>query len=449
MVERAGGGGPPAPAARLIAVGDELMSGRTADTDGALVARALGERGVRVERIAVVPDLAEAVGEALSATRPGDLVVLIGGLGSTPDDLTREAVAAWAAVPLREHPESRRRLQGLAAARGFAYGDSLARQALAPAGLEPVTNPVGSAPALVGRLRERALALLPGVPAELRALLPAVLARLAAAGALPSPLPGVLLRTAQMAENALVGLCRPVREAFPGLEWSWTLVRWGVDVTVRARGPVPAGAGAAAATAGRAGTPELAAVAARLRQRLGRSVWAEAPVELPQVVLDLAAARGLSLAVAESCTAGLLGARLTEPPGASAAFRGGVLAYADDVKRDLLDVPAALLAEHGAVSRAVAEAMAVGCRRRLGADVALSITGVAGPAGGSEAKPVGTTWLGLADPAGVVARRYRFPGDRNRNRHLAVAAALDTLRRRLQAPDAAPWLAADTWGRDA
>lgn len=418
--------------ARLIAVGDELLAGRTTDTNSGLVARALLERGIRVERIWIVPDRAEAIAEALAATASGDLVILTGGLGSTPDDLTREAVASWAGVPLREHPEARRLLERLAVERGLRWPGLLERQTMVPQGLAPVPNPAGSAPGLVGSLRGRALVLLPGVPSEARALLPGALARLAAAGLLPEPQPGLLLRTTGIAETALATLCGPVLAAHPGLQWSWNLARWGVDLNVllppEAADPEP-----------------LLAAGAELRERLGRAIWADRPVELPEVVLGLAAAAGVTLAAAESCTGGLVGARLTEPAGASAVFRGGIVAYADEIKQSALEVPAALLREHGAVSGPVAEAMAAGCRRRLGADLAVAVTGIAGPSGGSEAKPVGTTWLALAGPGWTLARGLRFPGQRARNRQLAAAAALDLLRRRLEAPAAPVALPTDSW----
>ncbi len=423
-------------AAWQIAVGDELLIGRTADTNSGMVQRALAARGVEVRRVTVVRDDQAAIVAALAEVPAGGLVFLSGGLGSTPDDLTREAVAAWAGVPLVEDAAIAADLRRRARERAVMFGEQLARQALVPAGMRALPNPAGSAPGLVGRLAGREVVVLPGVPGELRALLPGVTAWLAAAGLLPGERPSVLLRTAQVAELDVVELCRPVLAAHPDLRWSWWLARWGVDVGV-------------VLPPGRDDVEVLEAVGRRLRERLGLAVFTDRPRELNEVVQERMLAAGGSLGVAESCTGGLLGARLTDLPGASAFFRGGAVAYANEIKRELLGVPGKLLAEHGAVSRPVAEAMAAGCRARLNCDWALAVTGIAGPDGGTAEKPVGTVWIAVAGPAATHARRYHFPGNRARVRMLAVSAALDSLRRLLELPEtSSPWLLTDTWGRD-
>ncbi len=398
---------------RLIAVGDELLGGRTSDTNSTAVQRVLG---VPAQGIQVVGDQQPAIVAALAATEPGALVLVYGGLGSTPDDLTREAVAAWAGVPLDHDDVLAAELAERHRRRGFATCPATFKQAQIPRGLAPVRNPVGSAPGLVGELAGRWLAVLPGVPAELRGLLPLVRERLATAGVLPAPPPARLWRVAQLAEMPVARLCEPVRERHPQLGWSWWLVPWGVDVQISAA------AGDEAA---------LDAAAAELDDILAERVYAHDMVALPRVVLDMLIARRQTVAVAESCTGGLLGAALTGESGSSAAFLGGVLTYANAAKHQLAGVDETLLAAHGAVSREVAAAMARGARERLGADHALAVTGIAGPDGGTAAKPVGTTWIALAGPAGVEVGCYRFTADRPRNRDLAVNAALDALRRSL------------------
>jgi nicotinamide-nucleotide amidase len=420
-----------------IAVGDEMLTGHTIDTNSQQVQRAFEGCGVAFRRIAVVPDDPEAIAAVLGATDHGGLVVLTGGLGSTPDDLTREAVARWAGVELHADPGIAAGLRRRYERMGLPWRESLARQTMVPAGLTPLANPAGSAPALVGPLAGRLIVLLPGVPGELRALLPLVRARLEQAGHLPPRRPSLLVRTAQMAEIAVAEICQPLREAYPGLHWAWRLARWGVDIRVETTDAERAPA-------------VLAEVADRLRQELRLAVFAWEPRELNDIVQEIMIERGLTLAVAESCTAGLLGARLTETAGSSRYFRGGMLVYADDMKEILLGVSPQVLSRQGAVSRATAEAMASACRRECRCDFGLAITGIAGPEGGSDTKPVGTTWIGIASPAGVLARRYCFPGDRSRNRQLAVAAALDSLRRLLMAPaGVSPWLKTDSWGCDA
>ena len=419
----------------LIAVGDELLEGRTADTNSRLVQRALGIHAVSVRGIQVVHDTVEDIVAALNRTGAG-LVVVYGGLGSTPDDITREGVAAWGGVPLETDPELLRRLADRWRKRGVHDLSGAQRQAEVPAGLTPLANHVGSAPALVGCLAGRTLVVLPGVPAELAGLLPEVVAWLERKDVLPSARPTLLFRTAQRAELALVETCAPVREALPGLQWAWWLVPWGVDLRV-------------ALPAEGVDSQQLARAESELVDRLASITYARRPIELSEVIQEAMLARGATLAVAESCTAGLLAARLTDPPGASGYFRGGILAYADVVKQRQLGVPAALLAKSGAVSEAVAVAMADRCRRQFGTDYGLAVTGIAGPGGGSAEKPVGTTWIALATPTANYARCYRFPATRTQNRRLTVAAALDTLRRALVwGDDRPPWLPDDSWAQE-
>jgi nicotinamide-nucleotide amidase len=416
---------------KIIAVGDELLEGRTADTNSGRIQRALGGHALRCGLIQVVPDVAGAVAQALDRTAPGDLVFLTGGLGSTPDDLTRDALAAWAGVPLDDDLSVRAQLEERWRRRGISTRPGVERQCQVPRGLTPLANPVGSAPGLVGRLKDRMFVLLPGVPPELEGLLPPVLEFLEREGALPAARTTVVRRTAQIAELQLVRRCEAAREAYPGLGWSWWLSDWGVDVRVSAR----------------AGEEDvLAAVGTVLDAELAHLVYARDGCDLPTVVSQLATASGRTVAVAESCTGGLVGGALTAVPGSSAYFRGGILAYANEVKSALLGVPMSLLETDGAVSEACVRLMATGCRERLGSDLAVAVSGVSGPDGGTDDKPVGTTWIGVATPAGAFAGCYRFPGDRARNRLLAVAAAIDALRRVLEdGDDVSPWARGDTW----
>ncbi len=399
---------------RIISIGDELLEGRTSDTNSTRIQRALGRHDVTVRDIVVVPDREDAIGGALDRTEPGDIVFVTGGLGSTRDDLTREALSAWAGVPLHFREDVAAWIADRRQRRGFPRLVEGDKQALVPAGCEAVPNPVGSAPGLVGVLHGRRVAVLPGVPAEMQALLPDVLAVLTRLGALPAARETRLWRTAQVAELPVARLTEPVRAMFPHLTWSWWLVEWGVDVRI----------------GGEVGQEsDLDAAAHELDRILGDTVYAREMIDLTRVIQDLMIHRGQTLAVAESCTGGLLGAAITAQDGSSAYCLGGVLSYANSVKQDLLMVDPADLERHGAVSRPVAEQMARGARVRTGADYALAVTGVAGPGGGTDEKPVGTTWIALAGPESVVSAMYRYTGDRERNRRLATAGALDMLRR--------------------
>jgi len=386
------------PRAHLLSVGDELLNGRTVDTNANYLQRRLLARGMRVASVQTLPDRTDAIAEALDTAPDGALVLVTGGLGPTRDDLTAEAVAAWAGTPLREDAAVAEHLRARCERRGWAYAENMIKQGLLPGGLDALVNPMGTAPAMVGDLRGRTLVLLPGVPQEVRALWTLVEAWLSERGRLGDPVPGILMRTVRCSEPGLAKATEDLRARHPGLDWSWWLTRWGVDV--QAASPA-AGVGLPGGLAG-----DLALV-------LGDYVYAQDLRGLHEVVQAELIARGRTVAVAESCTGGLLGAALTETAGSSACFLGGAPA-------------------HGAVSPEVAREMAAGCRDRFGADHALSITGIAGPDGGTPEKPVGTVCFGLASATGAYAGRSLFGPHRYRNRELAVAFALDALRRHLR-----------------
>jgi len=423
------------PAVRIIAIGDELLEGRTTDTNSNRIERALGAHAVQVSLIQVVPDREEDIAAALDRTEPGDLVFITGGLGSTPDDLTRDVVARWGKVDLVPDPEVMRHLTERWRKRGLKTSPGAERQAEVPVGMTALTNPVGSAPGLAGPLRGRTLILLPGVPQEMTGLLGPALDWLDGQGLLPVSRESLLWRTAQVAELTLVKRLAGIHDRHRGLSWSWWLTEWGVDLRL-------------AAPAGGESGDELSAAGGEVDAILGRLVYSRKMETPAEVVQGLMLARGATLAVAESCTGGLIGGALTAHPGSSGYFRGGILAYADHVKSEQLGVPADVLARQGAVSRETVELMAAGCRARIGTDYALAVSGISGPGGGTEEKPVGTTWIGLATPGGVCSTRYRFPADRERNRLLTVAAALDSLRRVLESgEDRPPWDTDDSWCR--
>lgn len=409
--------------ALLLTVGDEILLGQTVDTNAAWLGAHLPEAGLDLIRSETVGDTREAIRGALD--RATERVVLVtGGLGPTTDDLTREAVAEWAGVPLVFRPELYETIAALYRRRGRPVPEAAVRaMAHAPDGFEALANPVGTAPGLWGQRgrggRTVDVVLLPGVPREMQAI------------ATASVLPRLASRADEaVAWRTLVTVGKPETEiaaqiahiALPprvGLAYLPDLGT--VRVRITGRGAVRAQVEAA-----------VQRTADALRGALGRLVVGDGADSLESVVLEHLARRGLTLATAESCTGGAIAARLTTVPGASRAFAGGVVAYSNVVKRDLLGVPEALLAEHGAVSEPVVRAMAEGARHRLGVDVGVAATGVAGPGGGTPDKPVGTVWVAVATPEGTVARQLRLTQDRVVNVGLTTTAALDLVRDQLE-----------------
>lgn len=398
----------------LLMVGDELLDGRTPETNSHwLVARVTARRW-RVDRIEVVGDDVDAIAASLHRlTGVVGAVIVSGGLGPTPDDRTRDGLAKVAGEPLEEDPRVLAHLGELFEQRGRNMSPSNRQQALRCASSEVIDNPVGTAPGLWHEVSGTAVVLLPGVPAELhtmweRSVEPRLATRLLARA--PRQ---IRLRTTQIAESVLADRVREtLGAATEGLDLAWCVAAHGVDLVVRH--PQEA---------------QARAVADRMRVALGDHVFAEGLVDLPAVTIDALRARGETVAVAESCTGGLVGAALTSVTGSSDVFLGGVLAYANEVKQNQLGVPRELLAEHGAVSEPVARAMAEQVRAALQSTWGVSTTGVAGPGGGTADKPVGMVWIALAGPEGTWARRLRLGGDRALIRRWSVAAALDALRR--------------------
>jgi len=386
----------------VILVGDELLEGRVSDANLCPVARALGEMGLRVSEGRIAPDEPAAIASALAgALGESRLVVTTGGLGPTDDDLTVAAVAAALGLPLEESPEAAACVKAWYAARGAACPPSAMKQAILPRGATAVPNPAGVAPGVVILTDGRAVICLPGVPREVEALLPACLA---AAGIRRMPAAETaLLRTWGIPENRLYdlisssGVCAVSDLAFlprPGL----------VDIKFRG-----------ADSSKRAG-----AVADLLPGSVYSTVWKS----LEETVGDALSADNLILSVAESCTGGLLGGRLTSVAGSSDWFAGGVVAYSNYLKRSVLKVGGDILAGTGAVSGECARAMAAGARALTGSDCAVAVTGIAGPGGATPAKPVGTVWIAVETPSGSTAREWRFGGARQVVREAACSCAL-------------------------
>jgi nicotinamide-nucleotide amidase len=413
------------PRAAIVVTGSELVRGERQDRNGPFLASEALRLGLDPERITIVGDRPEDLERALREGLSADLCLVTGGLGPTHDDRTVEMVARVAGRELLVDEELEGEIEAIsrriADRLGRPYSDfttGVKKQATLPAGAVSL-GLAGTAPGLVLDADPAVVVVLPGPPPELRRLWPRALES--------EPVRRVLSRAPRVSRMALRFFGTPESAVARALEEAGGDGD-GVEVTICAREfeihvdlVVSPG-----------GEERGAALADSLRGSLGRHLFSEDERTIAEIVLDLCRERGLTLATAESCTGGLVAARLTAIPGSSDVFRGAVVSYANGVKEDALGVPAAILERHGAVSAEAAEAMAHGARERLGADVAVAVTGVAGPGGGSEEKPVGLVFVHAAGPDGDEARRSELPGDREMIRGRATAAALHLVRRLLQ-----------------
>lgn len=419
-----GQSGAPLSTAEIIAVGSELLTPFKTDTNSLFVTARLNELGIVVRRKSIVgddaADLRAAVQDALTRA---DLVVLCGGLGPTDDDLTRETVAALLGRDLREDASILDSLRARFASRGWTMPENNRRQARVPAGATVLANPRGTAPGLWLEDGPRIVLLLPGPPRELepmvRELVGGALADRVGAGRLYRR----VLRVAGRGESHVEELVQPIYDRWRGADPP-------VETTVLASpGLVELHLSTRAATEA-AAERVLEPAAGELGAALGDHLVSADGRSLSEVVGESLREAGFRVALGESCTGGLVTATLVDVPGASGYVETAVVAYSNEAKHRLLGVDRALIERHGAVSEEVALAMADGARRVGDAEVGVGVTGVAGPGGGTEDKPVGTVCFGVAGPDDErVTRTVRLPGDRAIIRGMAVRTALDLLRR--------------------
>lgn len=396
----------------MLAVGDELLNGRTADTNSAFVGRVLAERGLRLQRTTHLPDDHRAIGTELKAALGRSQVVIVsGGLGPTDDDRTVDAVAAALERPVVVHRPTLARVQKLFRRRGVTMPAVAERQARIVAGAEVLVNPVGMAPGMILGLNGQTVLLLPGVPEELESILPMVVQQISSRLGLRSQ-HRIVVRTTGRPESVLAQQIAPLIRRQPGVVAGWYPATSGVDIVLSG-----------------ADQARVRRCAAAIARRLTSSVYEVGERRLEEVVGDKLCRLGLTVGTAESCTGGLVADRLTDVAGSSRYFRGGLIAYSNDVKQQVLGVSAESLRRYGAVSRTVAAQMARGACRVLNSDVAVATTGIAGPTGGSKAKPVGLVWLAVCCRGRVRTERWLHNGNRRMVKERSAAAALDLLRR--------------------
>jgi nicotinamide-nucleotide amidase len=406
------------PPVELLTIGTELLLGFTVDTNSAELGRAMSAAGVTVARHTCVgdepDDIRNAVTSALGRT---GVVICTGGLGPTADDVTKKAVASLFGMPLEFREDLWQALMERFARFGRVPAEKNRSQAEVPRGAVVLPNRWGTAPGLWLQGSAGLAILLPGVPSEMRGLLHhEVLPRLSARMG-TRVIRSRSVRTTGIPESTLAERVTGIEQVVAPLSVAFLPGVLGVDLRLTAWNLPAEEADARLAS----GIGELVA-------RAGEWIYAEDDVDLAAVVLEMARERGWKLATAESCTGGGVGARITDIPGSSDVYLGGVIAYDNAVKETILGVPPALLAEHGAVSEPTAAAMVRGVTRHLGAQLGIAVTGIAGPGGGTPDKPVGLVYVAVKVGADVAVSRAIFPGDRGEIRARAAQAALNRLR---------------------
>ncbi|MEP0765461.1 MAG: competence/damage-inducible protein A [Fimbriimonadia bacterium] len=406
--------------AEIVSVGTELLLGQIVDAHAPVLGRRLAEIGVGCTHRQTVGDNLQRVTDALRLARSrADVVITIGGLGPTEDDLTREGIAAAFGAPLVHDPTIEQGLRTLFEARGLRWVDSQLRQAMKPEGAEAIPNPNGTAPGLWLEREGKIAIAMPGPRGEFGPMLEnhvlPRLSRLSAGVRIVSR----VVRVVGIGESVVEEMVRPLlKSENPTIAPLAHLGEVHLRITARSNDSEEI-------------ERLLDHAEHELRAILGDAVYGVDETTLQEAVIGILRERNETLACAESCTGGGLGAAITEVPGSSDVFLGGFITYSNDLKQKLLGAPEEVLQRHGAVSEECARAMASGARAATGATWALSITGIAGPTGGTDEKPVGLVFIGIAGPVGVDVVRHRFLGGREDVRRRSRQAALTLLRAKL------------------
>ncbi len=406
----------------IITVGTEILLGQIVDTNASWIGERLAEAGIDLFYKTTVGDNASRIEAALRlALNRSDVVITTGGLGPTEDDLTRDIVATVLARPLHLDPAVLAHIERRFAHRKVPMTENNRKQAMVPEGAEVLPNPNGTAPGLFLEARGRYVVCLPGVPAEMKPMLvEQVIPRIRRAFGVRSRIVSRVLKTCGISESkldqAIGDYFREMRNPTIGV-----LAHAGeIHVRLTCKGDDPSDI-----------ARMLDDLEAKIRERLGALIFGRDEEKLEALVGQFLRERNATLAVAESCTGGLIATRLTDIPGSSDYFERGVVTYSAAAKEQILGVPPGLIRESGVVSLPVVRSMADGVRRRSEATFGLATTGIAGPAGGTPEKPVGLVYIALAWDGGDVAREYRFHGSREMIKYRAAQMALEMLRRHL------------------
>jgi nicotinamide-nucleotide amidase len=409
----------------IIAIGSELLTPYRQDTNSLYLTEKLNELGVEVRFKSIVGDDPDGLTAAAKlAMRRSDIIIFSGGLGPTEDDLTRESVANALGLKLQRDPAIIAQLEERFARRGIKMSPNNAKQADVIASAAVLANPLGSAPGqfISGKYdgQERLLMLLPGPPYELKAMfetecIPRLRARV--------PIQYIAIRTLKMAmipESQVDARVAPIYKTYTDVETTILAGAGEIQLHLRCRKDSQPDADA-----------RVEELAEKIEDELGDAIFSRKGETIEQIISYLLQMRSMTLAVAESCTGGLLAERITSVSGSSRYFLGGAVVYSNELKTQFANVPKRLIDQHGAVSREVAASMAEGIRKRCLASYGVGITGVAGPGGGTEQKPVGLVYIALAGEEGTQVVERTFPGDRQRIRQFSSLQAMEMIRRAL------------------
>jgi nicotinamide-nucleotide amidase len=407
--------------AELITIGDELLFGQTIDTNAAFIGEKFAETGVDLVYHTTVGDQADdlinAIGLALNRV---DFVLTTGGLGPTHDDITKKVICKFFKRQLVFHEEILKALEKRYSDLGITMPPINQNQALLPQGAKFIENKVGSALGMIFEERGKTLIAIPGVPAEMEAMVTESIVPMLLQKSAGQVIIHRKLRTIGIMESAIFEKVKDIIDDRSFVKIAFLPGYKGVDIRLTARSDNRAKAEIA-----------IAELEEKYRERIGKYIFGYDNDELPAIIGFLLKEKKLTLAVAESCTGGLLGKTITDISGSSDYFRGGVISYANDIKIGLLKVLPVAIEAHGAVSSETAKSMAEGARETCAADLGLAITGVAGPTGGTQEKPVGLVYIGLASAKETKTKEFRYKSNRQINRLRATYSALDMLRKHL------------------
>jgi nicotinamide-nucleotide amidase len=407
--------------AEIITVGDELLIGQVVNTNQAYIAERLNEIGINVSRMLTVGDTLEPILDAFKESWSRATVVIVtGGLGPTHDDITKTAVCRFFDSGLVTNNELRGHIQLLMEKRNIGWNAAAEQQTLFPEKARIIRNPVGTAAGMLFEESGKSFIVLPGVPYEMKEMVDQSVVPLLRAKVMGSVIKHLTLRTSGIAESTLAAQLGNIDELVQGARLAFLPSPTGVRLRITVHSTTEQGA-----------ETRLRDVEARIRAKARKYIYGTNEQELEEVVGELLRERKLTIAVAESCTGGLVADRITDVSGSSEYFERGVTAYSNESKIALLGIPGDLIGKHGAVSKQVAEAMAEGIRKTASTDIGLSTTGIAGPTGGTPEKPAGLVWIGYSDKDTTLALKFMFGDNRRRTKERAAQAALELVRRRV------------------